>query len=159
MAISQRELFEIAQTHLNEPTLLLHFKSGFADGEHQLIMVFESGEKVVNTGWGCQAENVKKLNDLMGCTPSEPPKFYIDIEDHVGGYCWNSSKTAIAHNDWKDCYAWDIRNNHGALVMTSMSNDNVEAPQCYTTRKEAQAEAEKGVAKLVAKFESLKGKK
>lgn len=68
MAISQRELFEIAQTHLEEPSNLHHFKAGFAKGEHQLIMVFESGEKVVNTGWGCQEENVKKLNALMGLT-------------------------------------------------------------------------------------------
>ncbi|CAM0091403.1 hypothetical protein SIPHO059v1_p0086 [Vibrio phage 264E42.1] len=159
MAISHQELQTIAFTLANEESPLLHFKSGFVDGEHQLIAVFSECEEVINTGWGCQMDNVKKLNDLMGCTPSEPPKFYIDIDDHIGGYCWNSSKTAIVHNDWKDCYAWDIRNNHGALVMTSMSNDNVEAPQCYTTRKEAQAEAEKGVAKLVAKFESLKGKK
>ncbi|CAM0007819.1 hypothetical protein VPHK379_0023 [Vibrio phage K379] len=129
MAISQRELFEIAQTHLEEPSNLLHFKAGFAKGEHQLIMVFESGEKVVNTGWGCQEENVKKLNDLMGLTA---PERGYQTEVYSTGVLWH----------------WKVRNAHGALV--SKSED------VYTSKTDAQKFADAEVEDLIYTANQLK---
>ncbi|CAL9977056.1 hypothetical protein VPHK449_0022 [Vibrio phage K449] len=129
MAISQRELFEIAQTHLEEPSNLLHFKAGFAKGEHQLIMVFSECEKVVNTGWGCQEENAKKLNDLMGLTA---PERGYQTEVYSSGDFWH----------------WKVRNAHGAVVSVSQIN--------YHREVDAQAVADAEVEGLIAMANQLK---
>lgn len=105
MSISNQELQTIAFTLANEESQLLHFKSGFVDGEHQLIMVFAECEEVVNTGWGCQMDNVKKLNDLMGVVPNndtdiDPDKCpACDCTNIVGGFVAIEGRTAK-----QDCY-------------------------------------------------------
>lgn len=132
MAISQRELLELSCILANEESSLLHFKAGFAKGEHQLIMVFSECEKVVETGWGCQEENVKKLNDLMGLTQADESKYQTEV--YSSGDFWH----------------WKVRNSHGAVISASKAN--------YHREVDAKRFADLEVADLIktlAKFKQV----
>lgn len=131
MPISHQELQTIAFTLGNEKSPLLHFKSGFVDGEHQLIAVFSECEEVINTGWGCQMDNVKKLNDLMGCTPSDKHSYQV-------------STKSTKHIDGEVSWGWEIRNKHGDLVDNSSG--------VFTEEEAAEAAVNRMVTSIIAEF-------
>ncbi|QZI91908.1 hypothetical protein SIPHO067v1_p0004 [Vibrio phage 51E28.1] len=131
MVISHQELQTIAFTLANEESPLLHFKSGFVDGEHQLIAVFSECEEVINTCWGCQMDNVKKLNDLMGCTPSDKHTYQVKTK-------------RLKHQDGEVFWGWEIRNKHGALVENSS--------RVFTEEEAAEAAANRMVTSIIAEF-------